>query len=205
MSRIGIMGGTFDPLHWAHLIIAEESRERFSLCKVIFIPAGQPPHKLDYPVSDAEHRYAMTLLGTASNPYFEVSRLEIERPGPSYSVDTIRKLKGIYGQKTEIYFIVGADEILEIESWHESDQLPDLARFIVAPRPGFDLTSLERHLPVKFLRSIEVLPITPVDISATNLRARIASGKTIKYLVPEEVEWYIHKHSLYLEGGQDGA
>lgn len=199
MSRIGIMGGTFDPLHWAHLIIAEESREKFNLGKVIFIPAGQPPHKLTYPVSDAEHRYAMTLLGTASNPYFEVSRLEIERSGPSYSVDTIREIKGIYGRKTEIYFIVGADEILEIESWHEADQLPKLTRFIVAPRPGFDLTALEQHLPLKFLKSIEILPIAPVDISATNLRTRIATGKTIRYLVPEEVEQYIRKHGLYLE------
>jgi len=199
MSRIGIMGGTFDPLHWAHLIIAEESREKFNLGKGIFIPAGQPPHKSTYPVSDAEHRYARTLLGTASNPYFEASRLEIERSGPSYSVDTIREIKGIYGQKTEIYFIVGADEILEIESWHEADRLPELTRFIVAPRPGFDLTALEQHLPPKFLKSIEILPIAPVDISATNLRARIATGKTIRYLVPEEVERYIRKHGLYLE------
>lgn len=195
-SRIGIMGGTFDPLHMAHLIAAEEAMNAFDLDRVIFMPAGDPPHKSEDPVSDAEHRYAMTLIGTAENAAFEVSRLEIERPGPSYSVDTIRALRGILGPEVEMYFIAGADEILEIESWHESEALPEMARFIAVPRPGFDLAELER-LPPKFRASIEVLRMREVSISATNIRQRVAACKSIRYLVPEGVEAYIRKNGLY--------
>ena len=200
MLHLGIIGGTFDPLHWAHLVMAEEARMRFSLDKVLFIPAGQPPHKSDHPVSDAEHRYAMTLLGTASNPAFEVSRIEIEREGPSYSVDTIRRLKEIYGSDTQIFFIIGSDEALNIQSWHEAESLPSMARFIVAPRPGFDVCELKLKLPERFYAAMDLLPVMPMDISATELRARVSAGKTIKYLVPDEVESYIRKHRLYTEG-----
>jgi len=196
-TRIGIIGGTFDPIHWAHLVVAEESRVRLGLSKVIFVPAGRPAHKKDHPTSDAEHRYAMVLLGTYSNPDFQISRLEIERAGPSYSVDTIREFKRMYGSNTEIYFIAGADEILDIQSWHEAEALPELARFAAVPRPGFDLAELERRLPGRFLASIELLPIREIDISATEVRGRVAAGKSIKYLVPESVESYIYKHGLY--------
>lgn len=198
MIRLGIMGGTFDPLHWAHLLMAEEARTRFDLDKVLFIPAGQPPHKADYNTSDPEHRYAMALLGTAKNPAFEVSRIELEREGPSYSVDTIRQLKKLYN--ADIYFILGADEALEIQSWHEADSLPDLARFLVAPRPDFDIADLKTRLPARFYAVMDLLPMMPVDISATDLRAKAASGKTIKYLVPDAVEAYIRKHRLYIKG-----
>jgi len=195
-SRIGIMGGTFDPLHMAHLIAAEEAMNAFDLDRVIFMPAGDPPHKSEGPVSAAEHRYAMTLIGTAENPHFEVSRLEIERPGPSYSVDTIRALRGILGPNVEVYFVAGGDEMLEIESWHESGALPELAKFIAVPRPGFDLADLE-HLPPKFRASIEVLRMLEVSISATDIRQRVAAGESIRYLVPEGVEAYIRKNGLY--------
>lgn len=195
-SRIGIMGGTFDPLHMAHLIAAEEAMNAFDLERVIFMPAGDPPHRAEDPVSDAEHRYAMALIGTAVNARFEVSRLEIERPGPSYSVDTIRALRGILGPEVEVYFIAGADEILEIESWHESEALPELARFIAVPRPGFDLRELE-HLPPKFRASIDMLRMREVNISATDIRQRVAAGKSIRYLVPEGVEACIRKNGLY--------
>ncbi len=198
-TRIGIMGGTFDPLHMAHLIAAEEARTAFDLERVVFVPAGEPPHKAQYRISDAEHRYAMTLLGTDDNPHFEVSRIEIERPGPSYSVDTIRALQGVTGAEVELYFIAGADEILEIESWRESDALPELARFIAVPRPGFDLLELERRLPPKFLSSIDVLRMPEIDISATEIRRRVAAGKSIRYLVPSSVEAYIRKNGLYAE------
>lgn len=196
-TRIGIIGGTFDPIHWAHLIIAEESRVRFGLSKVVFVPAGEPPHKLGHPTSDAEHRYAMVLLGTCSNPSFQVSRLEIERAGLSYSADTIREFQEVHGPDAEIYFIAGADEVLDIESWHDAEMLPEIARFVAVPRPGFDLTELERRLPPRFLASIEPLQMREIDISATEVRARVAAGKSIKYLVPESVESYIHKHRLY--------
>ncbi len=201
-NRIGIMGGTFDPLHMAHLVAAEEARAAFGLDRVIFMPAGEPPHKADHPTSEAEHRYAMALLGTAENPYFEVSRLEIERPGPSYSVDTIRALRGAMGSEVEIYFIAGSDEILDIESWYEAESLPRLARFVAVPRPGFDLSELERLLPAQFMSSIEVLSMREINVSATEIRRRVATGKSIRYLVPGSVEAYIRKHGLYtLENG----
>lgn len=196
-SRIGIMGGTFDPLHIAHLIAAEEARTAFNLDRVIFIPAGQPPHKAGNPVSGAEHRYAMALLGTGENPYFEVSRMEIERQGPSYSVDTIRALRSALGPGVEIYFIAGADEILDIEAWHEAQALPSLARFIALPRPGFDLSWLEQRLPAHFLASIDVLRMREIDVSATEIRRRCSAGESMRYLVPESVEAYILKNNLY--------
>jgi nicotinate-nucleotide adenylyltransferase len=191
------MGGTFDPIHWAHLRMAEEARIRFDLGKVLFIPAGQPPHKPDYPISDAEDRYAMTLLATSANPAFEVSRMEIERGGPSYTLDTLLSLKDIYGPEAGLYFIIGADEAFDLPRWHEAEKLPGLARFLVAPRPGFDLAELNQRLPALFREAIDFLPMPPIDISATDLRARIASGRSIKYLVPDCVETYIRKHKLY--------
>lgn len=195
-NRVGIMGGTFDPLHMAHLIAAEEARAAFDLDRVIFMPAGDPPHKTESPISDVEHRYAMTLLGTAENPHFEVSRIEIERPGPSYSVNTLRLLQGMLGPQVEIYFIAGADEILDIENWHEADALPDLARFIAIPRPGSDLAELER-LPERFRASIDVLKMREINVSATEVRHRAETGASIRYLVPASVEAYILKQGLY--------
>jgi len=199
MPRFGIMGGTFDPLHWVHLIMAEEARTRFDLDRVLFIPAGEPCHKTEYRVSGAEDRYAMTLLGTAPNPAFEVSRIEIEREGLTYSVDTLAHLRAEHGPDAGIYFIVGADEALYLPKWHDAERLPDLTRFLVAPRPGFDLGELKAKLPVRLYDAIDFLPMTPVDISATDIRSRVADGRTIKYLVPEPVEAYIRKHKLYVE------
>lgn len=198
MVRLGVLGGTFDPLHWAHLLMAEEARTRFDLEKVLFIPAGQPPHK-DYAVSDPEDRYAMALLGAASNPAFEVSRMEIDRQGPSYSADTLRELRNRYGANTGIHFILGADEALDLPNWHDAESLPGLARFLVVPRPGFDLAALKSRLPGRFYDALDFLPMTPIDISATDIRARVASGGSIAYLVPESVEAYIRKRGLYVE------
>ena len=199
MVRLGVLGGTFDPLHWAHLLMAEEARTRFDLEKVIFIPAGDPPHK-DYEVSGAEDRYAMALLGTASNPAFEVSRMELDRQGPSYSADTLRELRDICGPDAGIHFMVGADEALDLPNWHDAESLPDLARFLVVPRPGFDLGELKTRLPSRFYEALDFLPMAPIDISATDIRARMASGRSISYLVPKDVEAYIRKRGLYLEG-----
>ena len=197
--RLGILGGTFDPLHWAHLLMAEEARTRFDLEKVLFIPAGRPPHK-DYEVSDPEDRYAMALLGTAANPAFEVSCIEIDREGPSYSADTLRQLRNIYGPDAGIHFIAGADEALDLPKWHDAESLPELARFLVVPRPGFDMGEFKTRLPSRFYDALDFLPMTPMDVSATDIRARVASGRSISYLVPDSVEAYIRKRGLYLEG-----
>ena len=198
MVRLGILGGTFDPLHLAHLMMAEEARTRFDLGKVLFIPAGQPPHK-DYAVSDPEDRYAMALLGTAENPAFEVSRMEMDREGPSYSADTLRELRNTCGADAGVHFVLGADEALDLPNWHDADSLPELARFLVVPRPGSELAELKIRLPSRFYDALDFLPTTPMDISATDIRARVASGRSISYLVPESVEAYIRKQGLYLE------
>jgi nicotinate (nicotinamide) nucleotide adenylyltransferase len=127
------------------------------------------------------------------------SRMEIERVGPSYTLDTLLDLMEVYGRDAGMYFIVGADEAFDLPRWHEAEKLPDLARFLVAPRPGFDLAELKQRLPARFYDAIDFLPMTPTDISATEIRSRIASGRSIKYLVPDCVEAYIRKHRLYLE------
>ena len=197
MRAIGIMGGTFDPIHYGHLIIAEEARAIFDLERVIFIPAGQPAHKKDYEVSSAEHRYAMTLLATAINPYFECSRIEMERPGPSYAVDTIEQLLGIYGKESRLYFITGADAILEILTWHEPHRLKSMCKFIAATRPGYDLASLKTRLPKDFLDQIEFLEAPGVNISSTGIRLRVRDNISISYMTPNSVVKYIHKHGFY--------
>ncbi|MHB1455820.1 MAG: nicotinate-nucleotide adenylyltransferase [Armatimonadota bacterium] len=203
MLRLGIMGGTFDPPHMAHLIMAEQAVAEFRLGTALFIPAGNPPHKDCMSVTDAEHRYAMTLLATADNPFFQVSRIEVDRTGPSYSVDTIRQIRGIYGADTEIYFIIGADEALNIASWHQAESLPDIVKFIVAPRPCFDLVSLEERLPPKFHSVLHILSMQPVYLSSTDLRTRVINGESIRYLVPDEVNIYIAKHRLYSKGNDE--
>ena len=200
MLRLGIMGGTFDPPHMAHLIMAEQAVAEFRLDMVLFIPAGNPPHKDCMSITDAEHRYAMTLLATADNPLFQVSRIEVDRTGPSYSIDTIRQIRGIYGADTEIYFIIGADEALNIASWHEAESLPDIVEFIVAPRPCFDLASLKERLPRKLYSSLHILSMQPVYISSTDLRASVANGDPIRYLVPDSVTNHIAKYGLYSKG-----
>jgi len=197
MAGIGIMGGTFDPIHYGHLIIAEESRREFGLEKVIFVPAADPPHKKDYPVSDAEHRYAMTVIATASHPDFVCSRMEIDRPGPSYSIDTIRQVKSENPVGTQVYFITGADAIAEILTWHEHDKLKSMCKFIAATRPGYRLEELKCRLPGEYMDQIVFLEVPGVHISSTELRERVAAGHPIKYMVPEAVEIYIEKHGLY--------
>jgi len=196
-ARIGIMGGTFDPIHLGHLIIAEESRYWFNLDRVIFIPAGVPPHKPGKPISDKEHRFNMTVLATEDNPAFEVSRIEIDRSGPSYAVDTLTELKRIYGEKTRLFFITGADAILEILTWHQPERLRCMCKFIAATRPGYNLADAKKKLPEEFLGQIIFLEVPGVHISSTELRGRVASGKPIKYMVTNKVEKYIIENRLY--------
>lgn len=200
MLKLGIMGGTFDPPHWAHLLMAEEARVQFDLAKVLFIPAGQPPHKPGYAVSDAEDRYNMVALSIASNPCFEVSRIEIEREGLSYSVDTLAHMKSVYSPDSELFFVIGADEALYLPHWHDADRLPSLARFLVAPRPGVDLSKLEQKLSANLFGAVEMLPMIELDVSSTEIRRRVAERKSIKYLVTDEVESYIRERGFYAEG-----
>lgn len=195
---LGIIGGTFDPIHLGHLIIAEEARYRFRLDRVIFIPAGAPPHKPNQPVTDKEHRFNMTVLATEDNPAFEASRIEIDRSGPSYAVDTLAELKRIYGEDTRLFFIMGVDAILEILTWHQPEMLINLCRFIAATRPGYDFADVKEKLPVDYLERITFMESPGVDISSTELRNRAASGKPVKYMVPRAVEKYITDNGLYV-------
>ncbi|MPZ74859.1 MAG: nicotinate-nucleotide adenylyltransferase [Nitriliruptorales bacterium] len=197
--RIGLMGGTFDPIHLGHLVTAEQARVDLALAEVVFIPAGGPWQK-EGDVSDAEHRYLMTVLATAANPSFSVSRLELETPGPTYTVDTLRRVRkalqehGISQSREELFFITGADAILNILSWKDSEECLELATFVAATRPGHDLRDLEAHdLDHRVLH----LNVPALAISSTDVRERFAAGRATRYLVPREVEEYVHRHGLY--------
>lgn len=196
------MGGTFDPIHYGHLAAAEAARVEFGLSKVIFIPAGSPPHKQSQKISDAEHRYSMTALATSSNSGFEVSRLEVDKAGITYTFDTMEELRSIYGEAPEIYFITGADAVLELLTWYKIGELLTLCKFIAVTRPGFDIWKLEQkiaEISSKYDGEIICLEVPLLEISSTDIRERIKNGKPVKYLLPEEVEAYIHKNGLYKE------
>ncbi len=200
--KLGIMGGTFDPIHYGHLVAAEAVRDRFQLDKVLFIPSGNPPHKNSKNVTDAIHRYNMTLLATAANPYFEVSRIEIDRKGITYTIDTIKELMTLYGSGTELFFITGADALLEILTWYKVDELLKLCNFVAATRPGFNKKDLEQKLheiKSKYSKEVFQIEIPSLAISSTDIRTRVNNNHTFKYLLPESVEQYIIKHGIYRE------
>ena len=190
------MGGTFDPVHIGHLIIAEEARSRFELDRVIWIPAGDPPHKKDRAISAQENRFAMVELATAANPYFEASRLEMDRPGASYTIDTLSHFHAEFPE-AELFFITGTDSVLEILTWHRHADVIRSAHFIAAARPGFELARIGQTLPGDYLPHITELEGPTVDISGTQIRERVKSGRTVRYLVPAEVEAYFREHKLY--------
>jgi nicotinate-nucleotide adenylyltransferase len=189
------MGGTFDPIHHGHLVAAEEARWQFELDRVVFVPTGRPWQK-PVGVSPAEDRYAMTVLATASNPAFGVSRLEVDHQGPTYTVDTLRRLRAAEPGGTRLYFITGADAVLQILTWKEPDQVLALAEFIAATRPGFDLDRLLNQVP-RAAGRVHRMEIPALAISSSDLRARVARGAPIQYLVPDAVARYIHDHALY--------
>lgn len=197
---IGIMGGTFDPIHYGHLVTAEAARTEFNLDKVFFVPSGHPPHKKLDQVGNPEHRYLMTTLSICTNPSFEGSRLEIKRPGKSYAYDTVKHFRELYPDE-ELYFITGADAVKAILSWHRVDEILDMCYFVAATRPGYCLEDLKKEelkaLPVKYLERILILEVPAMAISSTDIRKRVAQNKSIKYLVPEAVEQYIYKYKLY--------
>jgi len=197
--KIGIMGGTFDPIHTGHLVIAEAVRIEYGLEKVVFIPAANPPHKQQSQVTPAKHRYIMTVMATYSNPHFYVSSIEIERPGLSYTIDTVLALIEQYGDKTEIYFITGADTVQDLPTWRNIDHLLDLCYFIAATRPGCvcSIDDIIKNFGMKGQERIQRLSTPELEISSTDIRERVRQGKSIKYIVPESVESYILKEGLY--------
>jgi nicotinate-nucleotide adenylyltransferase len=192
IRRIGIMGGTFDPIHHGHLVAANEVADRFALDEVVFVPTGQPWQKADQPVSPAEDRYLMTVIATASNPRFQVSRVDIDRGGPTYTIDTLRDLHAQYGPKVQLFFITGADALEKILSWKDVDQMFELAHFIGVTRPGFELS--DAHLPAD---TVSLVQVPAMAISSTDCRRRVAAGGPIWYLVPDGVVQYIAKRGLY--------
>jgi len=185
------MGGTFDPIHHGHLVAASEVQSRFDLDEVVFVPTGEPYQKGR--VSPAEDRYLMTVIATASNPRFHVSRADIDRAGPTYTIDTLRDLHALYGPGTELFFITGADALAKILSWKDALEMLSLAHFVGVTRPGFDLS--DDHLPEDTVTLIEV---PAMSISSSDCRVRVAAGKPVWYLVPDGVVQYIAKRGLYL-------
>ncbi len=187
------MGGTFDPIHHGHLVAASEVAVRFGLDEVVFVPTGQPWQKVDERVSPAEDRYLMTVIATASNPRFTVSRADIDRGGPTYTIDTLRDLRQQYGSAAELYFITGADALERILSWKDVDEMFALAHFVGVTRPGFELS--DAHLPAD---TVTLVTVPAMAISSTDCRARVAAGQPVWYLVPDGVVQYIAKRRLYL-------
>ena len=198
--RLGVMGGTFDPVHFGHLVTAEEALVQFNLDKVLFMPTGRPVRKTHRSVSSAEDRYLMTVIATASNPDFEVSRLEIDRPGDTYTVDTMLQLREMYGPRTELFFISGADAVREILTWKDAGRFAELCTFIAATRPGFDtdLGSL-RAVEGAAVPRVEAMVVPALAISSSDIRERVSGRRPVRYLLPEAVAAYIEKNGLYRE------
>lgn len=194
--RLGIMGGTFDPIHYGHLFVAEEARLRFRLNNVLFVPNGNPPHKKDYHITAAKHRYFMTVIATHGNQAFGCSPLEMNRRGPSYAVETLMMLR-LQHPESELYYITGIDAVAEILSWERHEQVIRMATFIAATRPGFDLIQLKDRLPHTYLERILLLGSTALGISSSDIRHRLAQGMPVRYLMPDSVIEYIHRHGLY--------
>lgn len=198
--RIGIMGGTFNPIHNGHLIIAEDVHEKAALDRVLFIPSGQPPHKPGSEVAEAEHRFEMVKRAVSSNPHFEASRIEIDRTGPTYTINTLLELREMYGGVTAIFFIIGADVVPELVTWREYEKVFSLCEFIAVMRPGFDESEFSetiRRLSEEKGARIHPVRSHLVDISSTDIRERCRKGLSIKHLVPASVEEYIIKNGLY--------
>jgi nicotinate-nucleotide adenylyltransferase len=189
--RVGVMGGTFDPIHHGHLVAASEVQDVFDLDEVVFVPTGSQPFKLDREVTSVEHRYLMTVIATASNPRFTVSRVDIDRPGVTYTIDTLRDLR-TQMPEDELFFITGADAMSQILEWKNAGELFELAHFIGVTRPGHALD--DAGLPEK---GASLLEVPALAISSTDCRARVAAGSPVWYLVPDGVVQYIAKYELY--------
>jgi nicotinate-nucleotide adenylyltransferase len=197
--KIGVIGGTFDPIHNGHLLIAEETRAELNLAQVLFVPAGQPWLKTNSPMGAAEHRLEMVRLATADRASFRLSTVDIDRPGPSYTIDTLADLQSQFGAGARLFFILGWDSLAELPRWREPSRLVKLCRLVAVPRPGYpppDLNSLEAAIP-GISKRVTLLDRPKLDISATVIRERVARGLSIRHLVPEVVERYIKQNKLY--------
>ena len=193
--RLGVMGGTFDPIHHGHLVAASEVAAKFELDEVVFVPTGMPWQKSHRDVSLAEDRYLMTVIATASNPRFSVSRVDIDRPGNTYTVDTLKDLRAERGDNTDLFFITGADAVRQILTWYGADELFDLAHFVGVTRPGVPMTPDDlAHLPED---AVTLLEVPALAISSTNCRERVHAHEPIWYLVPDGIVQYIAKRGLY--------
>jgi nicotinate-nucleotide adenylyltransferase len=199
IKKVGVLGGTFDPIHNGHLAIAEEVREAIGLLEVIFIPAGQPWMKANKQITPANHRLEMTRLAIEGKPYFKLSALETDNPDPTYTVDTLEILKGEFGGRALLYFIMSWETLEELPRWKEPDRLIQLCRLVVTPRAGFphpDMTVLQDKIPGLAERAI-LLEKPVLDISATDIRKKLAKGLPVSGMVPEKVERYIKENGLY--------
>lgn len=196
--RMGIMGGTFDPIHNGHLVAAEQAFDDLGLDVVVFMPAGRPAFKQDKRVTSGEDRYAMTLLATSDNPHFLASRFEVDRDGITYTAETLELLSGMYPHNVELYFITGADAIAEIVSWRDADKIARLAHLVGATRPGYDLAHAREAIARSCLGfDVTYLEVPALAISSSYLRDRVHAGQSLRYLTPDQVTGYIHKHHLY--------
>ena len=210
--RIGIFGGTFNPIHHGHLIAAEEIRESFCLDRIIFVPSARPPHKPNPELIDIHHRLEMTRLAIKGNPFFKTSSIEEKRRGLSYSVKTVEDFKNEFGKDASLFFLLGIDAFTEMDTWYEPQRLLGLCHFIVISRPGFSLQQAHqllsstfgiqtaegnRKIPISNGHFLYLTEVTPVGISSTQIRSNVSQELSVKYLLPEKVESYIISHDLY--------
>jgi len=196
--RVGVMGGTFDPIHHGHLVTAEAALWKFHLDEVVFVPTGRPWMKEEREVAPAEHRYLMTVIATASNPRFSVSRVEVDREGPTYTIDTLQELRQQAEGDIDLFFVTGADAMLEILHWKDPEEVLAQAHFIAATRPGYDLARFAQKAATSHPR-VSLMDVPALAISSTDIRRRVSEGQPIRYLVPEGVQTYIEKFGLYRE------
>jgi nicotinate-nucleotide adenylyltransferase len=199
--RLGILGGTFDPIHIGHLILAEEAWYQLGLEKVLFVPAADPPHKRGRRLSPVDHRVQMIDLAIADNSRFELSRIDVDRPGPHYTIDMVRLLLEQFGYGTDLYFLMGLDSLADLPNWHKPEELVELCNLVALSRPdsGFDWDALEQKLPDVRWRVI-FLPMPELQISSTVLQQRVRQGRPLRYQVLPQVEAYIRQHNLYQDG-----
>jgi nicotinate-nucleotide adenylyltransferase len=201
IHRIGIMGGSFDPIHFGHLNVAGTARLRFRMEEIVFVPAYCPPHKSSGDLASPEHRYAMVERAITDYPLFKSSRIEMERRCPTYAGDTIDAFRAIYGEDWQIYFITGLDALLTILNWDRARTYPGICHFIAAARPGYSRDEIEREIPDSFKPAVTILEEPSLSISSTEIRNRIRSNRSIDGMVPTAVEEYIFEFSLYKEKG----
>ena len=202
--RIGVIGGTFDPIHLGHMLVAEEASARLELDRVLFVPAGAPPHKVGGGITDPEFRLEMVRLAISDHAHFGVSRIDVDRLGPSYTVDTIRLLRDEWGMDAEIYFLIGADSLVDLPIWHQPERLLRLCQVVALRRPGYevDLDELDQLLPGA-ASLVRMMDIPVLDISSTEIRQRVRQGQSIRGLVPPAVERYIGERGLYRDDRED--